>query len=62
MEKHECDVTIDYMWYQNRYTETLLPTIKQKMPRLQDEDIIVQQDGAIPQTGHDTPRGFQCGI
>ena len=54
-EEYEYDVTIDHVWHQNWYTETLLPTIKQKMTWLRHEDVTVQEDGATPHTGHDTP-------
>ena len=47
-EGYEYDMTIDHVWYENWYTETLLPTVKQKMPWLRHEDVTVQQDGATP--------------
>lgn len=53
--EYECDVTIDRTWYENRDTGTLLETIKQKVPWLQEEDAIMQQDDASRHTGHDVP-------
>ena len=50
-ERYLVDVTIDSAWYREWYIDCLLSEIKQKMPWLRNQEIVVQQDGARPHTG-----------
>ena len=53
-EEYAVDVTIDSEYYQEWYEHELLPAIKEKMPWLKSGGVVVQQDGASPETGKGT--------
>lgn len=55
-EEYGFKVTIDSAWFETFCVDTLLQEIKEHLPWLAGIDAIVQQDGATPDMGNDTPR------
>ena len=53
---YEVDCTADAEWYGNWYTDVFLPAVREKMPWLEGQEVIAQQDGASPHTGKGNPQ------